>query len=632
MKEIMGTSNRILEIHLATKEVREFKATDTERKMYLGGKGLGLKYLCERLTPGMDPLDADNILAFMMGVLMGTGAPCSGRFAAITKSPLTGIMVASSCGGPFGMAYKTAGYDGLLITGKSDTPIYLRIDADGVSCEDATHLWGKDTQETQELLGLEKKDGALVIGPAGEHQVLYANIASGHRFLGRGGMGAVMGAKNLKAIAAFGKTHKIVPLNPEAFKKACKKAARYINNNKFTSEVYRNFGTNANVTYCNKGGILPVRNFRDGCHEDAEAVSGETMQKKYDTVPSTCKPCSILCGHKGTYADGEHQIPEYETVGMLGTNIGIFDPDLITEWNDICSRMGMDTITAGATLAYVMEAGEKELIQTDLKFGDPDGVSDILRDIALRQGQGDEFANGTRRLSRKYGGEEFAIHVKGLEMAAYDPRGSWGHGLAYAVANRGACHLSATLMVLEVFFGFLHPHTPRAKAQFVCFLESLYAAVNSLHTCLFTSFAYMLEPPAAKHTPKPLLGAMMQYLPFLAIKLMDVRVFSDLFSAVTGIRMSQGEMLEAGDRIHTLERYMNTREGISRKDDTLPARFLEEGRECDPEKRTVPIDQMLDKYYKLRGYDANGIPTPERLEKLGLAELLGIRDSASPSR
>jgi len=620
MDIITGTSNRILEISLSERKVSEFIVTDKDRRMYLGGKGLGMKFLYERLKPGTDPLGEENLLCFMMGVLMGTAAPCTGRFAALTKSPLTGIILTSSCGGPFGMAYKTAGYDGLIITGRSETPVCLRIDEKRTEFEDASHLWGKDTKETQDALNMDKNDGALVIGPAGENQVLFANIATGHRFLGRGGMGAVMGSKNLKAVVACGGTYKIVPANRNAFQDVRKKALKYIDSNFFTSRAYRKYGTAATVLHANRGGYLPVRNFRGGSHKDAEQVSGETMQKKYKTKPSSCRRCAILCGHRGTYADGVHQIPEYETVGLLGTNIGVFDTDRITEWNDICSRMGMDTISSGSSLAWLMEAGEKGLIQTDLRFGSPDGVSEMLEDMARRRGMGDDLANGTRRLSEKYGGKEFAIQIKGLEVAAYDPRGIWGQGLAYAVANRGGCHLSAYLVGLESLLGLMNPYTARAKPEFVKFFEELTCCINSLHTCQFTMFAYTLEPPLSKYTPKMILGFLMQYFPAMAVKLIDFSTYTSLWSGAVGLPMTSSEFLRAGERIHVLERYMNTREGISRKDDTLPERFLKEGRECDKKARTVPLEKMLDEYYKLRGYDTDGIPTQKMLEKLGIQE------------
>ena len=619
MRTIVGTSNRIVEINLTTGSANEFHVDADDRQRYLGAKGLGLKLLYDRMDRGIDPLGEDNYLAFMMGVLMGTGAPCTGRFSALTKSPLTGIMLHSSCGGPFGMAYKTAGYDGLLITGRAKAPVVIRIDENGVGIEDGTDLWGLGTEETQQGLNPNGKSGVVAIGPAGENQVCIANAVSGHRFLGRGGLGAVMGSKNLKAIVARGRTHKIVPSNPKLFAKAKKRAARYIEKNPITSNNYRKYGTSSHVNWCNAGGILPVKNFQEGSHPQAEQVSGERMRERYQSRPSTCKPCSIMCGHKGTHADGSvRQIPEYESVGLLGPNLGIFDPDAITAFADRCGDLGMDTISAGAVLAWCMEAGEKGLIATKLKFGEIAGVEQALDDMAQRTGFGSEMAEGTRALSEKYGGRDFAIQIKGLEMPAYDPRGSWGQGLAYAVANRGACHLSAATFALEVAFGFLNPYTTRAKARFVQFFENLYAAVNSLHTCQFTAYAYVLEPPIVKYTPKFLLSLFMQYLPAVAILLMDISIFSKLWRSVTGQKMNQWQLLKAGARIHVLERYMNTAEGISRKDDTLPGRFLNEGRGCDEKRRTVPLQPMLDAYYRLRGYDLHGIPTAKTLKALGI--------------
>jgi aldehyde:ferredoxin oxidoreductase len=362
-----------------------------------------------------------------------------------------------------------------------------------------------------------------------------------------------------------------------------------------------------------------VKNFREGSHPEAGQVSGERMRQLYNSKPSTCKPCSIMCGHKGTHADGSvHQIPEYESLGLLGPNLGIFDPYAITIFTERCGMLGLDTISAGSILAWCMEAGEKGLIATNLKFGQAEGIETALEEMALRRGFGNEMAEGTRRLSEKFGGADFAIQAKGLDFPAYDPRGSWGQGLSYAVANRGACHLSSTTFALEVAFGLLNPYTTRAKARFVKFFENLYAAVNSLHTCLFTSYAYTLEPPIVKYTPKFLLGLFMQYLPAAALLLMDVSIYSKLWRSVTGLSLNQWQMLKAGARIHVLERYMNTAEGISRKDDTLPGRFLKEGRGCDEKKRTVPLQPMLDRYYRLRGYDPHGIPTLKILKRLNI--------------
>ena len=624
MKEIIGTGNRILDVDLTRNKVDVYEVKPRERRLYLGGKGLGLKLLFDRLQAGADPLGEENILAFMPGVLMGTGAPCSGRFAAVTKSPLTGIMTASSCGGPFGMALKTAGWDGLLVRGKANKPTYLLITSEGVEFRDAGELWGLDTVETQSKLD-ERRAGMLTIGPAGENLVRFANIATGDRFLGRGGMGAVMGSKNLKAIVALGGTHKITPMNQAAFDRLKKKATAYINRNPVTGGLYRNFGTPANVVMNVKGNILPVKNFSDGTHVQAFQISGEETKRNHETSHHTCKPCTILCGKKGKFGGEELPAPEYETVSLLGSNLGIFDIEKIAEWNRICGNMGIDTMSTGGTLAWVMEATERGLIQSDLKFGSPDGVSQALLDTAHRKGFGAEMAQGSKALSEKYGGTSFAMHVKGLEIAGYDPRGSFGHGLAYAVANRGGCHLSAFLVAQEVFLHLLRPHAVRSKADYVRFLESLNNCVNSLQTCLFTLFPYLLEPPLTKYTPPSALGLLMQELPQVAISLIDYTLYRDFWSAATGIKMSRREYLEAGDRITVLERYMNTREGIWRLHDTLPDRLLREGRQSDPKAHTVPIEKLRSKYYKKRGYDHNGIPTPKTLKGLGIQTPTGLQ-------
>lgn len=616
-EKILGTNNKILEINLSTGENKVIKITNEDRKMYLGGKGLGLKLLSERLAPGTDPLSPENVLIINTGVYLSSGVPCSARFNAVCKSPLTEIIVSSSCGGPFGMALKTAGYDGLILMGKAKKPAVIDI-KDEPEINDAANLWGLDTHDTQEALKLPKAAGALVIGPAGENKVLYACAVSGHRYLGRGGIGAVMGSKNVKAIVAHGKKVKITPADKPLLDKAKKTGTKYINRNEITSNNYRKYGTNSHVLKCNASGILPVKNFSSGSHPNAQKVSGEFYAEKFTKKYSTCKPCTILCGHAGEFSGQMMQIPEYESTGLLGPNLEIFDAELIAKWNDVCGKIGVDTISAGGVLGWAMEATEKGLINSDLKFGKGDNIEQTLYDIAQRKGLGDDLANGTRKLSEKYGGSEFAMQVKGLELAAYDPRGAWGQGLSYAVANRGACHLSAPVFSMEGLLHFLRPHTTYGKTIYTDYFENMYAAVNSMHACQFTSFAYMLEPFVVKYTPKFLLKQTMQYLPKVALMLMDISVYSKSFEAITGIKHSQKEMLQTGKRIHLLERYLNSLEGIDSKADTLPGRLLNEGRKDDKKQAVVPLNKMLTAYYKLKGYDKNGIPKQSVLKKFGL--------------
>jgi aldehyde:ferredoxin oxidoreductase len=616
MTEIVGTSNKVLEVDLTTGTVTIIEISDKDRLLYLGGKGLGLKLLYDRMKPGVDPLGAENAIAFMMGVLMGTRAPCSGRFDAITKSPLTGIMTTSSCGGPFGMQLKTAGWDGLIVTGTAPRPTYLEIDAEGVSFKDATSLWGLYGTTAQEKLVTDKHAAALIIGPAGENAVRYANIMSGHRFLGRGGMGAVLGSKNLKAIVARGGRFKIVPKDQQAFAKHKKRAQKYIDQNPTTSVDYRNYGTSSIISRANKAGVIPVHNFRFGSHVDSYQISGQGMEKKHHSKHHTCKPCSILCGKKGQFGGKTLTVPEYETVTVLGSNLGVFDTEKIAAWNQICSDLGMDTISAGGTIAWVMEATEKGLVRTDLTFGSSAGIANALRDIGLAQNFGKEMGMGSKWLAEKYGGTEFAIQVKGLEMAGYDPRSMYGQGLAYAVANRGACHLSAYMVGIELLFGLLNPKTKLAKPTFTKIMEDVYCVVNALHICQFTTYAFILESPLVKFLPRAVVFLFMQFLPKIAVQILDLSLFAGFWSSITGKKMSPSRIKKCGARIHTLERYMNTREGISKKDDTLPARLLNQARQDDPENLTVPLEQMISRYYKVRGYDKNGIPTEKLLKKL----------------
>lgn len=616
-ENVKGTNNKILEINLTTGKSEVLRISEIDRKMYLGGKGLGLKLLSERLKPGTDPLSPENVLIINTGVYLSSGVPCSARFNAVTKSPLTEIIVSSSCGGPFGMALKTAGYDGLIVLGKAEKPSVIEIKEEA-EIKGADQLMGLDTHETQEALKLPKGSGALVIGPAGENKVLYACAVSGHRFLGRGGIGAVMGSKNVKAIVAHGKKIKIEPVNKPSLDEAKKTGTKYINRNEVTSVNYRQFGTNSHVLKCNKSGILPVKNFSSGSHPEAKKVSGEHYAERFTKKYSTCKPCTILCGHAGEFDGKMMQIPEYESTGLLGPNLGIFDAELVAKWNDVCGKIGVDTISAGGVLGWAMEATEKGLIDSDLEFGKGDNIEQTLHTIAHRKGLGDELANGTRKLSQKYGGKAFALQVKGLELAAYDPRGAWGQGLSYAVANRGACHLSAPVFSMEGLLHFLKPNTTYGKTIYTDYFENMYAAVNSMHACQFTSFAYMLEPFVVKYTPKFLLKQTMQYLPRIALMLMDISVYSKSFEAITGIKLSQKQMLETGKRIHLLERHLNTLEGIDHAADTLPERLLKEGRKDDKKQAVVPLHKMIAAYYKLKGYDKNGIPKKSVLKKYGI--------------
>lgn len=622
MKEIQGTSNRYLCIDMTTKTWSVYKISTEDLRLYLGGKGLGIKIFYDRLKDrlgSIDPLGEENLLIFSNGVLLSTGAPCSARFEVITKSPLTGLMVASSCGGPLGEASKTAGWDGIIVAGRAEAPTVVRLDSTGATFESGEAFWGMGTHEVQEALGMTVKEGAAVIGPAGENLVPFANICSGHRFAGRGGVGAVMGSKNLKAIVARGREYTCVPVDPVMFEKNMKKVKKHILRNNMTKS-YRAYGTNANVRHGIRTGYSPVRNFRDRYHPDIEATSGEAMAKRYSTRHSTCRHCMVLCGHKGRYPDGKmRQIPEYETIGLFGSNIDNYDPDIIGEWNDLMNELGMDTISAGGVIAWAMEAGEKGLRRTKLAFGKVDNISATLKDIAFRRGEGEDLAKGVRWMSETYGGTDFAIHAKGLEIAAYDPRAAWGHGLSYAVHNKGGCHLGSYLIGMEVLLGYMPRRTTIGKHHWVAFLEDLYTGINSLQGCLFSGFSIMTEPAIPKYLPKAALNVSMLFTPRTSMMLMNWSGFSRFFWAITGHRLTQWDFKRAGERINKLERYINVQMGMKAEEDTLPKRFTEEAVTKYPETSVVPIEKMVKRYYRIRGYDpATGGPTEAQLQKLGV--------------
>lgn len=622
MKNVQGTNNKFLKINLSDQSWSVYEISKEDRKNFLGGKGLALKIYYDHLKDRLADIDAlgeENLLIFAMGTILSTGAPCSARFEVYAKSPLTGLLLGSSCGGPFGEACKTAGWDGVIMIGRSERPVVINFNQDSVQFVDATDLWGMDTDELNEALSLTAREASAVIGPAGEKGVLMANIKSGHRFAGRGGLGAVMGSKNVKAVVARGFSHKMIPNNPVGFTKAVKKLKKYIQRSEYLQQ-YRLYGTNTGVRLGIKSGFSPVHNFRDRYHPEVEKTSGEAMAERYTTRSSSCRHCSINCGHKGHFKDGKlHQIPEYETNGMFGSNIDNYDTDLIIEWNDLMNRLGMDTISVGGTIAWAMEAAEKGLRKSELKFGKTDNIGQIISDIAYRRGEGAELAMGSRWMSEKYGGEDFAIQVKGLEMAAYDPRSAWGQGLGYAVANRGGCHLGSYMVGMEIVFSYMNPLSLRGKAHWTVFYEDLFAAINSLQICQFTAYGILPEYPIPKYIPLFLMRPIVAFFPDLSQLLMNWSGLNLLFSALTGIRVSQKGFMKAGERVNKLERWMDFQMNPEGMTDNLPGRFLKEEHTKYPGKNTtVPLDNLIAKYYKLRKYTDSGVPSMTDLQKLGV--------------
>ncbi|MEA3470972.1 MAG: aldehyde ferredoxin oxidoreductase N-terminal domain-containing protein, partial [Thermodesulfobacteriota bacterium] len=377
MKSSNAVNDRVLDIDLTSGKTSVIPITEGDRRRYLGGKGIALKLLYDNIVPGIDPLSPENIIVFMTGPTAGTQSPAGGRFIVAGKSPLTGIFVSSLAGGRFGLSLKRAGYDGIMIRGKALSPIYIKVTEGRVSIEDASSLWGMDTYDLQESC---KNEGDWVtIGPAGENSVRFAIIAAGKRIAGRGGLGTVMGSKNLKGIVAKG-SKKFGPSDSKSFNKAVRKAQAKVKSHPNTGKELRELGTPQNVRIYGTSGIMPVRNFNRTSFDMIEGLTGEKIRDEHFLKNHGCVGCPIQCGRMGRYNGREIISPEYETIGLMGSNLMIGDISAIAEWNEKLNRLGMDSISTGSTIAFVMELTERGIIQSNLSFGNPDGITELLED------------------------------------------------------------------------------------------------------------------------------------------------------------------------------------------------------------------------------------------------------------
>ncbi len=612
MQDIVAVNNKVLDIDLTSREIGAVAISDDDRRHYIGGKGLALKLLYDHMKPGTDPLSPDSILVMTSGPTAGTASPAGGRFAVVCKSPLTGISGSSYVGGRFGLSLKRAGFDGIMIRGRSDAPVYIKVDEGKATIEDASSLWGMDTYDLQEA---RKDEGDwAVIGPAGENGVLFAVVAAGKRIAGRCGLGAVMGSKNLKGIVAKG-SRKIVPANPGQFKKAVDIAREKVTSHDMTGRKLRELGTAMNVMVYGSNSIMPVRNFSSSSFDKASDISGEKIRDEHFVKNHGCVGCPIQCGITGKFKGKQMVSPQYETIALMGSNLTIGDISQIAWWNEKLNRLGMDSISTGNVLGFAMELSDNGLLDCNLEFGNPDGITEIIDDIAYRRGLGNDLAEGVKRFSEKYGGKDYAIHVKGLEMAAYDPRACTGQGLGYATANSGATHLSGSTHAIEAE-SYLSPHGTEGKAHFVKFMQDLTDAVNSAIFCIQTEYPFLEENFAYKYTPMPIMRFLMRKFPSVAVATTDLSDYCGILSGLLGFKIKRNDFYAIGERIFNLERHMNCREGITRADDTLPGRILNE---VDQEGwAPVELDKMLNEYYELRGWDQNGRPDPEVLQRLGI--------------
>ena len=626
-----GYMGKVMTVDLSTETVSEYPWTDEQRELYLGGKIMAARILCDHLTGKETAFSEENWVVISTGPLTGTGAPSSARFNISALSPQTGILASSNCGGSFGFHLKKAGYDALILKGKCQGRKWLEINDDSFVFHDAGDLWGTRTGQCQEMLAQltgKKKFGKLCIGPAGENLVKYAGIISDERAAGRTGMGAVLGWKGLKAITVTGS--KNVPIHDKEKTTAwCKKWFAYLQSHPLTGNQLPKVGTAGLVSSMQMHGLLSTRNYSAGQYEDFEMVSGERLAEEFNITNKGCLTCPIRCARTVTVQGKAVKGPELETLGLLGGNVCNNDLQKILDWNYELDELGMDTITTANTVAWAMEANEKGLWDCGLRFGSTDGLTALFEDIAHRRGIGDELAEGSKRLSEKYGGKEFAMHSKGLELAAYEPRRAVGQGLGYAVSNRGGCHLNGGYLVILEGLGLnVDTQTPKAKADFTMLFQDLMETISASGQCLFTSYAFfpgfLLTKPngiitktvnmAATHV-----GWAVRFInkcPRVAALHLPVFHHTKMIKLATGMYMDFGKYIQIGERGYTMERLINTRFGITAANDKLPKRLTDVPQDPRNPKTKVPLEAMKKTYYAARGWDKNGIPTEATLRRL----------------
>ena len=609
-----GWTGKLLRVDLTAGRFQTEPIPEAWYRNYLGGRGLAARMLYEEMDPAVDPFDLDNKLIFATGPLTGTPVPCGARYMVVTKGPLTGAITTSNSGGHWGPELKFAGYDLLLLEGRAPRPSYLFVYDDHVELRDAASLWGRGVSDTEDQLRRELGIPGLrvaTIGPAGENRVRFASIMNDkHRAAGRSGVGAVMGAKNLKAIAVRG-TGAVDVADPRAFLQAVWKMRAQMQDNP-GRQSFATFGTPATMDLTQAFGALPARNFQAGQFEGYENLNGNAIRQTRLVANKACFACTIACGRVtrlGEHADkflvnmhprnwrhaGEG--PEYETAWALGADCGVSDLDAVIKANWLCNDLGMDPISMGATLAAAMELYERGVVtdgdvELPLRFGSAEALIRMVEATAYREGFGDQLAEGSKRMGTKLGHAEVFMGSKGQEFPAYDPRGFQGMGVAYATCNRGACHLRAWSPAIEST-GQADPHTPDGKGPWVAGQQNRTTAHDNTGLCAFVGGS----------------GA-------------PLETFVPCAAAATGVPYTVEEVLKIGERTWNLERLWNLKAGLTRADDSLPKRLLQEAHQSGPSAGvTVDLETMLTAYYRERQWSAEGVPTREKLAELGLASL-----------
>ncbi|MEM3479254.1 MAG: aldehyde ferredoxin oxidoreductase family protein [Candidatus Bathyarchaeia archaeon] len=609
---VYGYMGKILRVDLSSNKVYEEEISEEIARKFIGGVGLAAKIIYDEVKPETPAYSPENKIVFMTGPLTGTLIPCTGRYVVCSKSPLTDAWGEAHASGFWARELKRAGFDGIVVEGKSGRPVYLVIDDEDVRLEHAESIWGLGCLDTEEVL---KKDlggdfRVACIGPAGERLVRFAAIISDEgRAAGRCGLGAVMGSKMLKAIAVRGS--KEVPVkDPERIRSVLKRIYPQIMSSPVT-QIYASYGTSGELLSFHEYGDVPIKNFALGDWEGIERISGEIYNKTMVKAKKACWNCPIACWRHVEVGEGPYaglmlkRGPEYETLAAFGALLLNDRLDVIVKANLLCNQYGLDTISTGVCIAFAIECYERGIIDrhetgTDLRWGDPETILALIEEIGERKGFGNLLAEGVKRASEKIGGgsERFAMHVKGLEMPMHDPRAFKGMGLQYAVSNRGACHLQGLVLRIEQgervtdlkIYERLNRFETKGKGKVLAIIQNWHEVLESLIICKFLGIA-------PGHIP-------------------------GLYTLVTSMPTSLESLLEAGERIYTLKRMFNVRCGVTRKDDTLPHRVMYEGlKEGGSLGNTISPDDlkaMLDEYYAARGWDENGIPKNETLRKLGL--------------
>ena len=586
---MLGYQNKVLRINLTEKKASTEPLRMDFAEKYVGSKGLVIRYMYEELQPGIDALGPDNKLFLTTGPFTGTPVPCSGKLSVAAKSPATGTMNDCSIGGHAGIRIKFAGYDMVIFEGQLAEPGYVVIEDDEVKFVDAGDLWGKGSHEAESILAEQygREFSVLSIGPAGENLSNMACINSDYyRQAGRGGIGAVMGSKKMKAILVKGTGGVKVP----DIVKTTDRILEILHEDVLQEDntfVY-DTGTTAFLEACNDGGILPWKNFSDTTDEKWTEYNGDVLMESREGKRG-CGSCGLGCGNFLKIGDAVCEGPEYETISVAGPNAGIRDPYAIVKFNQVADDMGLDTISAGDTIIWAMEMTEKGLHDFGVTFGDAEGMIRLLKEMATRTGVGAELADGVKIASEKFGGTDFAMQVKGLEYPQYEPRGSWGMSLAYAVSDRGACHMRAYAPNEEVFAASIPPYTPEGKGQMVYNLGEFNAIKFSLCICDFWGT-------------------------------ISYEIMAELLTLVTGREWTPEEMGEVGRRVLNIGRAFNQREGFNRAHDTVPKRVVKDVLKNGPAAgQVIPqeaFEDMLDQYYEVMGWNKDGTMPEELIQSI----------------